>query len=425
MSAPSAPAPDATGSIPLRLRDRIAPGAPLPGWLPLLLGLLAAVGPFSTDLYLPAFPAIEADLRSGTGSAQLTLAAWFVGLAIGQISQGPLADRFGRRGPLLIGTLVYTIASVGCALADNLWLFCLCRVLAAAGGSASMVIPRAIIRDLVTGHAAARLMSRQMLIMGVVPILAPALGGLLLAVASWRTLFWITSLYGVVSLACSWALLPDTLAVEKRIGLSPVGMLARFVGILRERVFLSHTLVLSFGAFTMFSYLSAGPTLFESVLHLTPTQYGMVFGLNACGFIGMTQVNGAIVRRVGIARLLRIGIGLASLTAAIFLGLALPGWAGDPHLPVLVLVPTFVTIASLGLVLPNASVIAMIPHPHHAGSAAALMGTIQYAVGGAFAGILMNLISRQSAVPLGETFVLGACGMIASLWLGRGRMTEA
>ena len=182
-----------------------------PTWLPLLLGLLTAVGPVSTDMYLPAFPAIEAALGGAPGTAQITLATWFVGLAIGQITQGPLSDRLGRRGPLVVGTVIYTLASVGCAVAPDLFTLSLMRLVAALGGSASMVITRAIVRDLTDGHAAARMMSKLMLVMGAAPILAPTLGGLVLAFAGWQAIFWICALYGAVSCVFVALLLPETL----------------------------------------------------------------------------------------------------------------------------------------------------------------------------------------------------------------------
>ena len=167
-------------------------------WLTLLLGFLSAVGPVSTDMYLPSFPALELSLGGAPGSAQITLAAWFAGLAFGQLSQGTLSDRFGRRRPLLVGTVIYTLASIGCATAPSIPIFSAFRVLAAFGGSASVVVPRAVVRDISDGHDAARMLSKLILVMGAVPILAPALGGAVLAIASWRVIFWAASVYGVL-----------------------------------------------------------------------------------------------------------------------------------------------------------------------------------------------------------------------------------
>ncbi|MDQ2803320.1 MAG: MFS transporter, partial [Pseudomonadota bacterium] len=195
---------------------------PIPFWLPLLLGFLTAVGPASTDMYLPAFPAIEASLHGPVGSAEYSLAAWFAGLAVGQIAPGTLADRFGRRRPLIGATAVYTLTCAACALAPNILFLSAFRFVSAIAASAGMVIPRAVVRDLADGHAAAVLMSRLMLVMGAAPILAPSIGGAVLAFATWRWIFWIMTAYGAASLALvSWRL-PDTLPSERRTRL-PVG----------------------------------------------------------------------------------------------------------------------------------------------------------------------------------------------------------
>jgi DHA1 family bicyclomycin/chloramphenicol resistance-like MFS transporter len=172
---------------------------PYPRWLPLLLGYLQAVGPMSIDMYLPAFPAIEADYHAAQGAAQITLATWILGLSVGQLVQGSLADRFGRRVPLLLGTAIYTVASVGCAVAPSIAWLAFWRFVAAFGGSASMIVPRAVVRDVAEGQAAAHMMSRLILILGVAPVLAPSLGGLVLTFASWRVIFWIVA----ASVCCS------------------------------------------------------------------------------------------------------------------------------------------------------------------------------------------------------------------------------
>ena len=251
---------------------------PFPSWLPILLGVLTAVGPVSTDMYLPAFPAIEAALGGRAGTAQMTLAAWFAGLAVGQLTQGMLADRFGRRWPLLAGTSVYTIATLGCALAPDLVTLTACRLVAAFGGSAGMVIPRAIVRDLADGHAAARLMSRLMLVMGVAPILAPSLGGLVLAFAGWQAIFWICAVYGAACCALVGALLPDTLPPHRRLRLGLGGLFARYVAILRERGFITHALTGGASTFGLFAYLGGSPAVFENIYHLAPVTYGALFG---------------------------------------------------------------------------------------------------------------------------------------------------
>ena len=387
-----------------RPRPGLRPGLGVSLGLTLLLGTLSAVGPLSTDMYLPAFPRIGAEFGGG---AQLTLAAWFAGLACGQMMQGVLADRFGRRVPLLAGTALYTLASAGCALAPGLVSFSVWRLLAALGASASMVVPRAVVRDLTEGAATARLLARLMLVTGVVPILAPTLGGALLAVADWRVIFWVATVYGVVSCALVWRYLPDTLPETMRIRLSPAGIVARYAAIGMERSFATNALAGAAGMAGMFAYLAGSPGLFIGLLHFSPTQYGMVFGANAAGFIAAAQVNARLVGRLGVGRVVRLAA-RTLLAAALALGVvALSGrvatWTVMP--------PISLAVASLGFLMPAAVAAALARHAAHAASASALMGTWQFALGAA-SSTLAGLLANGTAVPMAA--LLLACALVAA-----------
>jgi DHA1 family bicyclomycin/chloramphenicol resistance-like MFS transporter len=378
-----------------------------PIWLPVLLGFLTAVGPVSTDMYLPAFPAIEAALGGQAGTAQATLAAWFAGLAVGQITQGTLSDRFGRRWPLVIGTAVFTLASVGCALAPDLATLSAWRLVAALGGSASMVIPRAIVRDLADGHAAARLMSRLMLVMGAAPILAPSLGGLVLAFAGWQAIFWICAGYGALCCLLVALLLPDTLAANRRVRLGPGGMLRRYGAILRERGFLTHSLAGGFATFGMFAYLGGSPGVFEGIYRFEPAAYGALFGACAIGLIACSQINPMLVRRFGGGRVLRGGVRLMLVSNSALLAVAVM----RPAQWWLVAAPIFVTMSGNGLVMPNSTVGALSGHAAHAGSASALMGTLQFVLG-AISGLLVGIASDGTARPMAALMFIGALGAV-------------
>ena len=227
-----------------------------PTWLPNLLGLFIAVGPAATDMYLPAFPAVEATYGTAPGTAQLTLATWFAGLAVGQITQGTLSDRFGRRIPLMAGFIVFTLSTIGCALAPSLTILAIFRAVAAFGASAGTVISRAVVRDLSEGQAAAIMMSRLILVMGAAPILAPTIGGAILAFAHWRVIFWLLSLYGAGCVITAWQVLPETLPEERRTRLSLAGQAARYLMIVREKTFLTHAVMGGCSTFCMFAYLS-------------------------------------------------------------------------------------------------------------------------------------------------------------------------
>ncbi len=383
----------------------------MPIWLILLLGSLSAVGPLSTDMYLPAFPTLDATLGGGTGSAQITLAAWFAGLAVGQFTQGPFSDRFGRRVPLLAGMSVYTIASIGCALSHDIGSFTAWRFLAAFGGSAGMVIPRAVVRDVATGPQGARIMSQLILVLGVVPILAPTLGGLVLSVASWRWIFWVATIYGIVSLVLVAWKLPDTLPEQNRLRLPPVQVLERYLTILKDRSFLSNTVICGFASFVVFGYLSGAPIAFERILHFSPTGFGILFGVNAFFYILCTQVNAHVVHRLGMDRLLRFGIGLLACAAILFLILVLTGVAGSGRPAIYVSLPIMALLSSMGFISPNATVFALAGHARHAGSASALLGTLQFGLG-AISGIAMGMMRPTNLLPMACVILAGTIGLL-------------
>jgi DHA1 family bicyclomycin/chloramphenicol resistance-like MFS transporter len=377
----------------------------IPVWLVLLLGVLTAVGPVSTDMYLPAFPALEASLQAPAGSAQITLAAWFAGLAFGQITHGSLSDRFGRRWPLIVGTTLYTAASIGCALAPGLLSFSVGRVFAAFGGSASMVIPRAVVRDVADGPRAARLFSSLMLINGAVPILAPSLGGAVLAFASWRVIFWAAAVYGGLCtlIVCLW--MPDTLPPNRRMKLRPGGVLVRYIGIAREPQFATNALVGGLGLAGLFAYLAGSPAAYMRQYGVSPSHFGMLFGLNAAGLIGAAQLNARVLSRLSMSAVLsgavRVGFGAAVV-------LAIDAFAGFGGILGLVL-PLFVLATSLGFTLPNAAAGALSRHARRAASASALLGTWQFALG-AITGSLVGVLADGTARPMAVIMLACAGG---------------
>jgi DHA1 family bicyclomycin/chloramphenicol resistance-like MFS transporter len=377
-------------------------GDRLPAWLPILLGFLQAVGPLSTDMYLPAFPAIEASLHAAAGTAQITLGSWIVGLALGQLVQGALSDRFGRRGPLVAGTLIYTVGAVGCALAPSIAVLSAWRLLAAFGASASMVIPRAIVRDVTQGRDSARLMSRLILVLGAAPILAPTLGGLVLQWASWRAIFWITAGYGLVALGCAWLRLPDTLPVAARVPIHPVTMLRRYAHILTERGFLTHALMMSFYAFSLFAYLGGSPTVFIEHYHYTPGQFALVFGAIAATFITASQLNMRVIQRFDLDGTLRRASTLYLVLAACVMLLALRDAPG-PLLGLFLALTQGLT----GFLNPTATVGALRHHGAHAGSASALLGTMIFGIG-ATSGFLVGWLTDGTAVPMAGLMLAGA-----------------
>ncbi|MGH7154500.1 MAG: multidrug effflux MFS transporter, partial [Acetobacteraceae bacterium] len=297
----------------------------VPAWLPALLGFLTAVGPASTDMYLPAFPAIEASLNEPPGSAQLSLATWFAGLAVGQITQGTLADRLGRRSPLIASTALYTLSCVACALAPNILALSGFRFVSAIAAAAGMVIPRAVVRDLADGHEAAVLMSRLMLVMGAAPILAPTIGGAVLVFANWRWIFWILALYGLACFALAWFALPETLPPERRVHLSFGEQIGRYAQIMRDRGFVTYTALGGCATFAFFAYLGGSSPVFIDGFGWTPSQFGLLFGACALGLIIASQINARLVPRFGPYRVTQVVVWVDLLTTAALAAVAFAG----------------------------------------------------------------------------------------------------
>jgi MFS transporter, DHA1 family, multidrug resistance protein len=388
---------------------------PLPRWLPLLLGFLQAVGPISIDMYLPAFPAIEAGFHAPPGSAQLTLATWILGLSFGQLLQGALADRFGRRAPLLFGTAVYTIASAGCAMAPSIAWLAVWRFVAAIGGSASMIVPRAVVRDVAEGHNAARLMSRLILVLGAAPVLAPSLGGLVLQFANWRGIFWITTGYGALGLVLAAAFLPDTLPRSRRVRLHLASMLARYWQILMDRVFISHTLMLAASSFALFAYLGGSPTVFIEHFRLSPGHFAVLFGMVAATYVLFSQLNVTVTRRLGLDGTLRVTTSVYLVLGLALLVLAISGWGG----PLTMACVLALMQGQSGFIAPTGTVGALSRHAAHAGSASALMGTLQFTIG-CSSGFLIAWMTDGTALPMAWLMLAGAaCAKLADLWRPR------
>jgi DHA1 family bicyclomycin/chloramphenicol resistance-like MFS transporter len=387
---------------------------PIPAWLPILLGLVSAVGPVATDMYLPAFPAIEAALGSGSGSAQITLAAWFAGLAVGQITQGTLADRFGRRDPLIAGMVLFTLASAGCAATTSLTTFSLMRALAAFGGAAGMVISRAVVRDLTEGIASARLMSRLMLIMGAGPILAPSLGGLVLNAFGWQAIFWINAFYGAVCAIWVAISLPETQPQTMRVRLHAGAFAARAVTILGERSFITNTLMAGFAIFAMFAFLAGSPSVFIEHFHLTPSAYAALFGAGAFGMIAGSQINPRLLPRFGHDRILAVSTRLFLTGTILLAAMAFVG----PDTWLAIALPIMLSFTTQGFTSQNAVVGAMSRHAAHAGSASALFGTLTFGLA-SISATLSGVLADGTPRPMALLMLTGATGTCVCDWLRR------
>jgi DHA1 family bicyclomycin/chloramphenicol resistance-like MFS transporter len=370
----------------------------------LILGALSAFGPLAIDFYLPAFPAMAFAFGTDEKHVQLTLAAYFLGLSIGQLAYGPVADRFGRRIPLLTGVGLFTAASLACAYAPTLEWLIGARFVQALGGCAGMVISRAVVSDKCDAVGSAKVFSQLMLVMGLAPILAPMLGGLLVNTTGWQSIFLaLTGFSALAGLAVALGLPESLPAHVPRQPLS--GALRQYGRLLADPIFLGHALTGGVAIAGMFAYIAGSPFVFIKLYGVPAEHFGWLFGINAAGFILVAQVNARMLAKRGPAFLL-------ARTVWLYLagGLALLA-VSALHTAQLwpLLIPLFLCIASLGCIVPNASACAMNGQGARAGSASAMLGCLQFSVA-AGAAALVGVLHDGSAMPM--AMVISLCGIL-------------
>ena len=376
--------------------------------LVLILGALTAFNSMSIDMYLPAFPQIARDLGVPIGTVQLSVSAFLFGSAIGQLVYGPLADRWGRKRPLLFGLALYIASTVGCALVRSGEGLLFWRVVMALGGGASIVISRAVVRDLYDTAEAARMFSLLMLVMGAAPILAPLLGGQLLLVTGWRGIFALLGLFGALSFWGALVWLPESLPVEKRIQHRPGDMVTSYGSFLRNRRYLAYALALGAIAGINFAYIAGAPQLFIELHGISPQQFGIIFGLNAAGLIGASQLNRRLLRHYKSERILAVTFGVNVLGALLLSLAATTGIGGFPAQLVLL----FICLCTTGILYPNVTALALAPFATAAGSASALMGTIQYTMG-ATAGAFVGMFHNGTGLPM--VLTMAGCSVVGTI----------
>ncbi|MDR0353154.1 MAG: multidrug effflux MFS transporter [Opitutaceae bacterium] len=385
----------------------------------LLLALLAAFGPLAIDMYLPALPQIARDLRASESAAQFSLSVFFIAVALSQMIYGPLSDRFGRRRPLLCGLALFALASAGCARAGTAGGLIGWRVAMALGGAAGMVLSRAVVRDRFSGREAASAFSLLMIVMGAAPILAPIAGAHILPLGGWRGIFWVLLAVGVAAWLAVMFGLPESLPAERRSRLGVLSAVAGYWRLLGERRFLGYALVLGFNAGALFTYITCSPHVFIGLNGVSPAGFSAFFGLNALGMLGAAALNRKLLHNHAPGRILG-GVLVVVLLAG--LALAVCAWTGLGGFPAIVAL-LFLTLASGGMVGPNALALALEPFGRAAGSAAALLGTLQFGMGG-LAGALAGCFGTESAAPMGVTLAVCAAAACASLRLASGRARQ-
>ncbi|WP_165313080.1 multidrug effflux MFS transporter [Rothia halotolerans] len=377
----------------------------------ILLGSLCGVSPLATDMYLAAFPAMSEDLRAPASSIQLTLSAFMLGLAVGQFVIGALSDQWGRRRPLVAGSVICCLSAVWCALAPSAELLIGGRFVMGFSGAAGVVLARSMITDLTAGPQTARYMNFMMMINGLAPILAPTLGGLVLSFAHWRAIFWFLTVLTLLLALAVLLLAPETLPRERR---RPGGLLSAGRGILallRRPRYVGFVLafILSFG--TLFAYVSGSTYVLQNVLGLSPTQFALVFGMNSLGLLGNTIVSSVLVRRVHPRRLATVGQ-LISLAGAI--GIVLLALAGPSLVPTLIML--FLCVAAQGLIFGNITSMAVTEGRDVAGSASALLGSLQFGTG-SLVSPLVGLGGETAVLPMAVTMLVCATLSVGALAL--------
>ncbi|WP_405879383.1 multidrug effflux MFS transporter [Streptomyces sp. NBC_01136] len=385
--------------------SKAATAAPAPGALrrtgllvTLILGGLTATPPLSMDMYLPALPEVTRSLHAPAATVQLTLTACLAGMAFGQLVVGPMSDKWGRRRPLLVGLVVYVLATVLCAVAPDVELLVVFRLAQGLAGAAGIVIARAVVRDLYDGMAMARFFSTLMLISGVAPVVAPLIGGQILRATDWRGVFVLLTVVGIALTVLVRTKLPETLKPAQRHGGGVGAALRAMRELLADRAFLGYTLAGGFAFAALFAYISASPYVVQEIYGASPQTFSLLFGVNSVGLVLVGQINGKIlVGRVSLDKVLAVGLALIALaaTALLLLSTGVFGKAG--------LVPVaaalFVLMSAMGLALPNTQALALMRVRHAAGSASALLGTSSFLIG-AIASPLVGIAGEHTAVPM-------------------------
>lgn len=359
-----------------------------------VLSALMSFASIATDIYLPAFPTIQAALGGAPGDMELTLSSFLVGFGVGQLVWGPLGDRHGRRLPIAAGLVLFVVGSAGCALSTSVLALTAWRVLQALGASAGPVLARAMARDLYRGERAAQMLSTLIFLMMAAPLAGPLLGGQLLALGSWRILFWTMSGLGVLALF-ALSTLPETLPPARRVPSAVRDALATYVVLAQNRRLMGVAVAGAFFYAGMYTFIAASPAVYIETFRVAPAHYGFLFGLNVLGMMVMNLVNARLVVRLGSARLLQVGtrvLAATGLVLAIDVAFGIGGLAG-------VVLPMFVFAAMNGLVVANSVAVALAEAPDRAGAASSLVGAMQYG-SGVVSASLVSWLADGTALPM-------------------------
>jgi DHA1 family bicyclomycin/chloramphenicol resistance-like MFS transporter len=372
----------------------------------ILLGALTAFAPVSIDMYLPALPTIGVAFSAAPGHVQLSLASFFLGVATGQAFYGPIADRYGRKRPLYFGMLLFALASAGCAMAPSIDALIALRFFQGLGACSGQVIARAVVRDLFTARESARVFSLLLLVMGVSPILAPLIGGQIIGWFEWRAVFWVITALGILGFVGVALRLPETHRHEHKRSLQLAKVLGVYAELLKDRTFIGYALTGGLAMAGLYAYIVGTPFVFIELFHVPANRFGLFFGANAIGLVAAAQLNVRLVRRHETDTVIRKVLVIEVITGLLLLAGTAAGFLGLAGTAILL----FVYIASVGCLFPNTTAMAMASHGNKAGSASALVGTVQYMLA-AIAASAVGAANSGTALPMAA--VIAACGAVA------------
>ena len=376
-----------------------------------VLGALSAIGPFSVDMYLPGFPAIATDLSTDIAHVGLSLTSFFIGISLGQIVHGPMMDRYGRKKPLMLGLVVYIVAALGCAFSPSVLSLIILRFFLALGACVGMTGSRAVVRDLFSGAETARVLSALVMVFGVSPIIAPTIGGMVVANFGWRFIFLILAAIGMAVLFAVGRFLRESKGVDTSISFRPGDVIFEYLNLFKEPSFVTYTFASAAAVAGFFAYISGSAFVYMKLLGFTETQFGWMYGANAVGFIASSQLNRLWLRRQGSAQILTRVTAAQSLVMAVLLVWPSGGFVGTIGIITLV----FCYLFLFGFINPNAMALALQPFTRNAGSASAMIGSIQM-IAGASASGLVSCLYDGTAMPMIQ--VMAGCTGVSLALLG-------
>jgi len=367
-----------------------------------ILGLLSAIGPFSIDMYLPGFPQIAADLNTTVANVSLSLSSFFIGISAGQLLYGPLLDRFGRKRPLYAGLTVYIVTSLGCALAASADHLIILRFLQALGSCAGMVASRAMVRDLFPATETAKVFSQLMLVIGVSPIIAPTAGGYLTAAFGWHSVFVVLTIMVALILLAVHFYLPESKVPDPNFSLKPAPILKNYVAVLKEPQFITYAFTGALASAALYAYIAGSPYVCMQLFKASEKLYGWIFAIIASGLILCSQVNSFLLRNKKSEQIIKVALIFQTLTGIALFTASAMGWLNLFGTVALI----FIFLCCQGFIFPNSSALSLAPFSKNAGSASALLGTIQMSIG-ALSSAMVSFLSNNTALPM--TGVMATC----------------